>query len=103
MKATRSVTVTVTVTLPEGEREGYVHRWMSSSDDDAMIAALSAEDTHKWPSRPIPMLARLDPDGTAEPLTRIVHHPLPLKLQGPGIPLNEPEYENMFGNRTSLR
>lgn len=47
--------------------------------------------------------ARLDADKTAKPKTRIVHHPPPGKLAGPGIPPVDPELEDVAtGARTPL-
>jgi hypothetical protein len=46
--------------------------------------------------------ARLDADGTAKPLTRIVHHPPKDARVGPGIPLHAPEHEDEHGKRTPL-
>lgn len=47
--------------------------------------------------------ARLDPNGDAKPLTRIVHHVNPDWCQGPGMPLHNPEYESETGERIPLR
>ncbi len=46
--------------------------------------------------------ARLDVDGTAEPKTRIVHHPNREHCLGPGTKLSKPEYEDESGKRTPL-
>ena len=45
---------------------------------------------------------RLDADGTAKPLTRIVGHPNRDHCVGPGIPPVRPEYEAEDGTRTPL-
>lgn len=49
-----------------------------------------------------PEKARLDPDGTAEPKTRIVHHPNREHCLGPGTKLSKPEYEDESGKRIPL-
>jgi hypothetical protein len=46
--------------------------------------------------------ARLDADGTAQPKTRIVHHPPENGCVGPGTPLHNPEYEDESGVRAPL-
>ena len=47
--------------------------------------------------------ARLDADGNAQPLTRIVHHPvLNGACIGPGEKLYNPELEDESGHRTPL-
>lgn len=46
--------------------------------------------------------ARLDADRTAEPLTRIVHHPKRGDCIGPAIPLVRPQYEDENGKRHDL-
>lgn len=46
--------------------------------------------------------ARLDPEGTAKPLTRIVSHARAGDCVGPGSALNQPEYETEAGERISL-
>lgn len=46
--------------------------------------------------------ARLDADRTAQPLTRIVHHPPREGCIGPYMPLVAPEYEDEHGKRTPL-
>lgn len=46
--------------------------------------------------------ARLDEDGTAEPLTRIVAHPNRDHCVGPWSSSKRPEYEDEHGNRTPL-
>lgn len=46
--------------------------------------------------------ARLDADRTAQPLTRIVHHPPHGACIGPHMPLVNPEYEDENGKRTAL-
>jgi len=47
-------------------------------------------------------LARLDKEGTATGLTRIVHHPRGSELHGPGMSLTDPEFEDESGDRISL-
>lgn len=47
--------------------------------------------------------ARLDPNGTEKPLTRIVHHPPAGACHGPGMPLHHPEYEDAAGIRMPLK
>jgi hypothetical protein len=47
-------------------------------------------------------LARLDSEGTAIPLTRIVHHPPSGIRVGPHTMLHEPEYEGARGERITL-
>lgn len=51
---------------------------------------------------PIPQLARLDEEGKAKPLTRIVQHVGIGKTVGKGGYIQNPEYEDVFGNRRSL-
>lgn len=46
--------------------------------------------------------ARLDADRTAQPLTRIVHHPPHGGCLSPYMPLVNPEYEDENGKRTAL-
>ena len=46
--------------------------------------------------------ARLDPDGTAKPLTRIVSHTESVEYVGPGTPLANPEHVAADGTRTPL-
>jgi hypothetical protein len=46
--------------------------------------------------------ARLDADRTAQPLTRIVHHPPRGGCISPHMPLVAPEYEDEHGKRTPL-
>lgn len=46
--------------------------------------------------------ARLDADGTAEPLTRIVHHPREGACQGPQSTLVNPELVQADGTRVPL-
>ena len=46
--------------------------------------------------------ARLDANRTAQPLTRIVHHPPRNACLGPHMPLMNPEYEDESGKRTAL-
>jgi hypothetical protein len=46
--------------------------------------------------------ARLDADKTAQPLTRIVHHPPRGGCISPRMPLVAPEYEDENGKRTPL-
>lgn len=49
------------------------------------------------------MKARLDAYRSSAPKTRIVHHPPPGKLAGPGMPLVEPELEDVAsGARTPM-
>jgi len=50
-----------------------------------------------------PARARLDADGTAKPLTRIIHHPPVGVCVGPGTTLIQPEYEDAAGKRTPIR
>lgn len=47
--------------------------------------------------------ARLDPNGTEKPLTRIVHHPPAGACHGPRMPLHRPEYEDASGARMPLK
>jgi len=46
--------------------------------------------------------ARLDADGTAQPLTRIISHPPVNWCVGPGTRLVQPEYEDQSGKRIPL-
>lgn len=46
--------------------------------------------------------ARLDSEGTAKPLTKIVHHPVAGHCIGPGTPLRNPELVDEDGTRTPL-
>lgn len=46
--------------------------------------------------------ARIDADRTAKPRTRIVHHPVPGTLVGPGTKLHRPEWEDENGDRIPL-
>lgn len=46
--------------------------------------------------------ARLDADGKAKPLSRLIDHRNPGHCFGPGMSLNRPEYEDQDGERTPL-
>lgn len=46
--------------------------------------------------------ARLDPTGTAAPLTRIIDHRNPGHCFGPGMALKRPQYEGENGDRITL-
>lgn len=54
--------------------------------------------------RPRAKPARRDEDGTAQPLTRIIHHPPVNSCVGPGLPLHRPEHEDIITKvRTPIR
>ena len=77
--------------LKEGviDREAYL----------VWTVVLESADITRGPIHP---RARLDAEGTAQPLTRIVSHPQRDWCLGPGMAMVEPEYEDQHGHRTPL-
>lgn len=84
-------------------------KWQNSLDGlkadrlcvkDGIQAFLNSDEYRKVQST-VP--ARLDADGSAKPLTRIVHHPKEGGRIGPGMVLINPEYETEEGERIPLK
>lgn len=92
------------VTIQVGKERG--HALMEcETEDQAMSLNIEILDIFQLSERftgPIPHRARLDSEGTAKPLTRLIHHPNRDFCVGPGISLVNPQYENEEGHRTPL-